>query len=215
MIESARVAATRASYDAVAASYERLLADELAGKPWDRGMLAAFAEEVRVRGAGPVGDLGCGTGRVTRHLRRLGTDVFGLDLSPGMIAVARESHPELRFEVGSMTALDLADGSLGGVLSWYSTVHLPTAELCDAFAEFRRVLVPGGPLLVAFKAGDGQVRLERAYGHEVDLDVYRHPVERVTSLLTDTGFSVTARLVRGPDPDEATPQGFLLAHRAD
>ncbi len=71
-------------------------------------MLAAFAEEVAAAGLGPVGDLGCGTGRVTAHLRGLGADVFGVDLSPGMIAVAREAYPGLRFDVGSMAALDLA-----------------------------------------------------------------------------------------------------------
>lgn len=152
---------------------------------------------------------------MTHHLRELGVEAFGVDLSPGMIAVARATYPGLRFEVGSMTGLDLADGSLGGVLSWYSTVHMPAAAFPSVLTEFRRVLAPGGPLLLAFKAGDGCVRLEQAYGHEVDLDVYRHPVDRIASLLADAGFAVTARLVREPDPAETTPQGFLLAHRVD
>jgi ubiquinone/menaquinone biosynthesis C-methylase UbiE len=42
---------------------------------------------------------------------------FGIDLSPGMVEIARKKNPELRFEVGSMTALELADGGLGGVVS--------------------------------------------------------------------------------------------------
>jgi 2-polyprenyl-3-methyl-5-hydroxy-6-metoxy-1,4-benzoquinol methylase len=48
-------------------------------------------------------DVGCGTGRITAHLRQLGVDVFGIDLSPGMIEVARRDHPGLRFDLGSMT----------------------------------------------------------------------------------------------------------------
>ena len=43
--------------------------------------------------------------------------MFGIDLSPGMIEVARRTYPGLRFEVGSMLALDLPDASLGGVLA--------------------------------------------------------------------------------------------------
>jgi ubiquinone/menaquinone biosynthesis C-methylase UbiE len=131
---------TRASYDVIASSYHQRLAHELDVKPLDRAMLASFAELVRGR---PVADIGCGTGRVTAFLSGLGTDVSGIDLSPGMIAVAREQYPELRFEVGSMLNLDLPDGTLGGVLAWYSAIHVPDDQLPLAFAEFRRILAPG------------------------------------------------------------------------
>ncbi|MER7949503.1 methyltransferase domain-containing protein [Streptomyces sp. NPDC096079] len=119
MTEAPHVTATRRSYDTVAVAYERLLADQLASAPLDRGVIAGFVEKVEAAG-GPrtIGDLGCGTGRVTSHLRDLGADAFGLDLSPGMITVARAAYPGLRFDVGSMTALDLPDASLGGILSW-------------------------------------------------------------------------------------------------
>ncbi|MFF0425205.1 class I SAM-dependent DNA methyltransferase [Streptomyces sp. NPDC004520] len=214
MTEAPHVTATRRSYDTVAVAYERLLADQLATTPLDRAMIAGFAEKAEAAG-GPrvIGDLGCGTGRVTAHLRELGAEVFGVDLSPGMIAVARETYPGLRFEVGSMTALDLPGGSLGGVLSWYSTVHMPEEELAAAFPEFHRVLAPGGYALVAFKVGDERVRLERAYGHEVDLDVYRWSPDRLAGLLSAAGLVEAARLVREPEPGESTPQAFLLARR--
>jgi SAM-dependent methyltransferase len=50
---------------------------------------------------GAVTEPGCGTGRVTAYLDDLGLPVFGVDLSPQMVAVARQSNPGLRFEVGS------------------------------------------------------------------------------------------------------------------
>ncbi|MER5397719.1 class I SAM-dependent methyltransferase [Streptomyces sp. NPDC002599] len=207
-----RLHATRTSYDTVAADYAELLKDEL-GRPLDMAMLAAFAERVRAGGGGAVADLGCGPGRVTVHLEKLGLDAFGIDLSPGMVAVARRTHPRLRFEVGTMTGLDLGDGTLAGALVWYSTVHTPIDELPVMFAEFHRVLAPGGHLLIAFKAGDGQVRLEHAYGHDVDLDVHRFPPERVAVLLRNAGLSEVARLVREAEPPEKTPQAFVLARR--
>jgi SAM-dependent methyltransferase len=92
---------TRTSYDTVAVSYADMLRDALADEPFQRGLLALFAELVRAQGNGPVADVGCGPGRLTGHLRGAGLDAFGVDLSPAMIDVARREHPGARFEVGS------------------------------------------------------------------------------------------------------------------
>ena len=76
------------SYDTVAADYHEVLKDNLKSNPFDRAALDLFAELVP---AGPVGDLGCGTGRITTYLAGLGLDAFGIDLSPEMVALARSS----------------------------------------------------------------------------------------------------------------------------
>ncbi len=86
MIEPSYVRATRAGYDAVAADYSEWVSGDLAAKPVDRALLAAFAELVHADGAVPVGDLGCGSGRVTAHLRSLGLSAFGVDLSPATMS---------------------------------------------------------------------------------------------------------------------------------
>lgn len=66
---------TRTSYDTVAVSYADLLRDALAHEPFQRGILALFAELVHTQEAGPVADVGCGPGRITAHLHRIGLDV--------------------------------------------------------------------------------------------------------------------------------------------
>jgi SAM-dependent methyltransferase len=202
---------TRAAYDAVAADYAEHFRTELEAKPLGRAMLAAFAELVRATGAGPVADVGCGPGRVTAHLHSLGLTAFGVDLSPGMVAVARRAHPDLRFDEGSMTALDLPDGAVRGIVAWYSIIHIPPERLPAAFGEFRRVLAPGGRLLLAFQVGDEALHLTEGFGHAISLDFYRLSPDRVAGLLEQAGFVVDARLLREPDETEKVPQAHLLA----
>ncbi|MFI7286875.1 class I SAM-dependent methyltransferase [Streptomyces anulatus] len=211
---------TRDSYDAMAPAYVEFARGELAAKPLERALLSTFAELTAAGGSGlPVADVGCGTGRVTEHLHGLGLglDVFGIDLSPRMVAVAREEHPNLRFEEGSMLGLGLPDASLGGLLAWYSTIHVPDEELPRAFAEFHRVLAPGAHVQLGFQVGDESLRLTEAWGMEISLIFHRRQPERIAGLLREAGLEVVSRVWReretdGPFPERA-PQGFVLARR--
>lgn len=197
---------TRIAYDVVADGYFDLLRNHMSESIWDRAMLDAFAEMV----SGPVVDVGCGPGRATGYLADLEVEVSGIDLSPRMIELARREHTELSFAVGSLLDLPCAPGSLGGVVAWYSLVHTPASLLPAAFAEFYRVLQPGGLLLIAFKVGDQQKTLTNGYGHEIDLDVYEYPVELMTDLLAKAGFEEHVRMVRAPEAWDRQPQGYVL-----
>lgn len=205
--------AVRATYDTLAADYADRFRAELAAKPLDRALLAAYAELVLAGGGAPVADLGCGPGHVTEHLHGLGLDAFGIDLSPGMVAAARRAYPGLRFEQGSMTGLDLPDGGLGGIVAFYSIIHLPPDLLPAAFAEFHRVLAPGGRLLLAFQAGDERRHVTEWLGHPVSVEAYLRPPDRVAELLERAGLAVHARLLREPEEVEASPRAYLLARR--
>ncbi|CAM5241158.1 methyltransferase [Streptomyces spiroverticillatus] len=216
MTEANHLHATRLAYDTVAVSYAELVPATFADDVHGRAMIGAFAELTRKLDAGPVADLGCGPGHVTAHLRSLGVDAFGVDLSSRQVEVARRRYPDLRFAEGSMTGLDLADGSLGGVLSWYSVVHTPPELLPVVFAEFHRVLAPGGHALIAFKAGDRLRHLEHAYGHELSLDVYWTSPDRIAELLGRAGLLEVARLIREPSEQERPRQGqqaYLLGRK--
>lgn len=213
MTESRWIRATRTAYDKVAIDYAQLLLDELEGKPLDRALLSCFAE-LAGQLPGRIADLGCGPGRVTRFLADLGADVFGLDLSPKMVEVARETYPDLRFAVGSLDALELGDASLAGIVAWYSIIHAPPLALPGILAEFGRTLKPGGYLLLAFQAGDGRVKINRAYGHDVEFDGYRMDPGSVTELLAGAGLTVESTTLRRPGYRESTPQAYLLARKA-
>ncbi|GAA4867258.1 class I SAM-dependent methyltransferase [Saccharopolyspora cebuensis] len=202
---------TAAAYDAVAVRYAEFARNELDALVLDRALLAAFAELVRTDGAGPVAELGCGPGRVTAHLRDLGLDVFGVDVSPVMIDLAREAYRDLRFEVGSMEALELADDALHGVVSWYSVIHAAPQDVPAYFAEFRRVLAPGGHLLLAFFESEGEP--VTAFDHQVTT-AYRWPIDDLADLARAAGFAEVGRMLREPREGERHRRGHLLLRGA-
>ena len=199
------------SYDRVADNYVAMDAGGLSETPWLRSALAAFADEVR--DLGPVLDVGCGPGTVTAHLAGLGLDVAGVDLSPGMIEHARRRYPGLGFAVGSATDLHLADGSLGGVLGWWSLFNLPRDVLAAVVASFERALVPGGSIVIGTHVGDGDVLRVEAYGGvPVTWTTHLWQPEQLAGVISNAGFEITAEL-NLPGTPPGRPQVLLSARK--
>jgi SAM-dependent methyltransferase len=141
----ARAVSTREGYDRWAPSYDepgnQLLELE---QPIVREILAGL----------PVGvalDAACGTGRHAAYLAGLGHAVIGVDSSPGMLASAREKVPQGEFIEGDLGKLPLADDSVDLVVCAIALVHVPALD--GPFAEFARVLRPGGHLVVSDQCG--------------------------------------------------------------
>jgi len=212
--EPAFLEQTRESYDRTAAVYAERFHDHLHDKPLDRAMFTGFAGLVDRDGV--IADVGCGTGATSRMLADCGPKIVGIDLSPNMIAETRRLNPGLlRFQVGSMTALDFDDGHFDGICAWYSVIHIPDDLLPHVFSEFHRVLRPGGCVLVAFQVGEQPREFKQAFGEEVSLTFYRRQPDAVALLLEDAGLDPYAGLVREPNDDgfESTPHAYLIAQK--
>ncbi|MFI6787919.1 class I SAM-dependent methyltransferase [Nonomuraea sp. NPDC050383] len=212
MTQAGFVETTRDAYTARAAEYSELFRDPLADQPLDRALIDTFADLVKATGAGPIADLGCGPGHYTAYLHTRGVTAFGIDLSPGMIEQARQEHPDLRFEVGSMFSLDLADAGVGGVFSHYSIIHTPPERVHELFDEFARVLAPGGHLLLSFSATDDPSQPAEPYDHVVSL-AYRWSTDMISAMLRERDIIETGRLIFPGDQDakRGFPRVFLLA----
>jgi ubiquinone/menaquinone biosynthesis C-methylase UbiE len=209
----------RASYDAVAGEYLAHLGDELAGKPLDRALLAALVDEVAAvgapsRGGGAIADLGCGPGHVAGWLAEHGARAVGIDLSPAMVETARRTFPSAEFRVGDFLDLPAADGEFAAAIAFYSIIHLERSELRQAFQEMRRVLAPGGAVLVAFHIGDEVVHRREWWGCQVDVEFRFFGVDEVKAEMESAGLAVEAQLERVNYPHEVeTRRAYLLGRR--
>jgi hypothetical protein len=98
---------------------------------------------------------------------------------------------------------------------WYSIIYTPPNHLGEAFAELKRVMIPGGQVLLGFQAGSGEpVRRAEAHGTNLPLTNYLHNPSEVGARLEEAGFWLHANVVRAPAlGHETTSQGFVFAHR--
>jgi SAM-dependent methyltransferase len=203
------------SYDRVAEEYARRIFGELEHKPFDCQLLDRFA--ARVKGRGPVCDLGCGPGHVARYLHERGVRVFGIDLSPVMLEQAQRLNPGIPFRQGDMLSLNFLDNAWGGIAAFYSIIHIPRTEVCTALAEMKRVLRPGGLLLVAFHVGDETVHLDEWWGHTVSVNFQFFRPEDMADSLRATGFEIEELLERDPYPEveHQSRRAYIVARKPE
>lgn len=205
-----------ASYDRVADEYARRIHTELEHKPFDRELLDGFA--ARVKGRGPVADMGCGPGMVAAYLAAQGvTSAFGLDISPKMISHATELYPGLEFRVGDFSSLDAADNSWAGITAFYSLIHKPRTEVQAVLREFQRVLMPGGLLLLAYHVGKEVRHAQEWWGTAVDIDFVFFETGEMLTYVWNAGFDSELDVEREPYPDVElqTRRGYILARKPD
>lgn len=212
--DEANLQITRDSYDRVAGQYTAYVREVFPTDRVDQAVIGLFADLVADHGNSRVADIGCGPGHISDFLARRGLSVRGVDLSPAMIELARRARPDLRFDLGSLLELDIEDEALGGVLAHYSIIHTPPEKVPVAFAEFSRVLAPGGYLLVSFQTGDDSLNGWREHDHKVTPS-YHWSLTGMAAYLAAAGLHEVARLRAEPGPSNRFHEGHLLARKAE
>jgi SAM-dependent methyltransferase len=145
-----------------AAVYERCFVPAIFGAWAPR-----VAEAADIGPGDHVLDAACGTGVLAREAAaRVGAtgSVTGLDLNPGMLAVAAEAAPALQWRQGDAMAMPFADRAFTVVVSQFGLMFM--VDRATALREMWRVLSPGGRLAVAVWAS-----VEDAAGYKTLVDV--------------------------------------------
>ncbi|EGB15719.1 Methyltransferase type 11 [Pseudodesulfovibrio mercurii] len=140
-------------YGRIAALYDPLVGPPL--RPVHRAMAEALA-----RSGNAVLDLCCGTGLLTGQALALGLSVTGADLSPHMLAVARRKRPGATYILGDAASLPLPDHAFDAAAVSFALHEKPRDKALGILAEARRLVHPGGTVLVAdyIPSGQGQSR---------------------------------------------------------
>jgi SAM-dependent methyltransferase len=205
----------RDAHDVLSEWYAKNLAGALESMPVERAMLDLFAELTLAVGP-EIADLGCGTGRLLPYLAGRGLSPRGVDLSPGMVEVARREHPGFVYEVADVRELPFEDASLAGVVCWFSLIYLAPDARARAFAELARVVTPGGYLVTAFKHGDGTRHRNGPHSRVgslgLDFDRYWLSAREMQDRFAAAGFALVFEGSTPPREGEPT-YGYLLVRK--
>ena len=185
-------------YDAIAKEWAEAFAGEHEKKPKDKEMLCRFSQEIGDRR--PVWDFGCGPGNTTKHLKDLGIEISGLDLSEKILEQAKTINPEIHFQKGNILDLEFENESIAGVVAFYAIVHFSAEQVGTAFREVFRVLQPGGIFLLTYHIGEEKIHLDEFLGKKVDIDVVFFTADFISGCLKDSGFEKIEIIEREPYP---------------
>jgi SAM-dependent methyltransferase len=196
------------SYDAVAGDYEATFLDELDGKPQDQVILRDFIEAT----TDPIADLGCGPGQIGRFVRSQGRMVVGVDISAEMARLASRRLDGA--VVSDIRRLPFIGSSFGGIVAFYSLIHVPREELDEALAEIHRVLRPGGRVLLSAHEGHGIIEQEEFLGHAVPFVATLFSLEELTDATRRSGLHLTMARRREPlESEHQTGRLYIAAER--
>lgn len=190
----------RVAYSARAQEYAELLGSMEATHAADREFVLGWAG----RCDGPIIDAGCGPGHWTEFLRLAGAEVSGIDAVPEFIDEARQRYPAAEYRRATLPFLDVPEASLGGVLAWYSLIHVDPAALGEVILALSKFLRPNGEILLGFFTGTTLEPFEHAV-----VTAYSWPIEELTRLLETLGFEITA--VDAREDSDARPHGAISA----
>lgn len=166
-------------------------------------------------------DLGCGTGLPTaRQLSDAGLRVTGIDLSAGMLDLARRNVPGAEFVRADIADLGdggpLAAGSFAGVTAFFALLMLPRKEIPGALRAVHELLEPGGLLALSMVEADVDDMQIPFLGHTIRVSGYLR--DELRHVVTDAGFEVVKEesYAYAPASSDVPPelQLFLYCRRA-
>ncbi len=151
---------------------------------------------------GKVLDVACGPGMLTKYILNKGFRAEGIDLSPEMLAIARQKVPSANFQVMDMRALDYPAQHFDGIVVAYGLIYLPSSELGLALKGFYRILKPGGSIFLINQEGEPDHEEHESMKPDETLYVNFFTPQSISDALSKASFTITSQTVMPTDnPD--------------
>jgi SAM-dependent methyltransferase len=180
---------------------------------WAGDHLVDLLHQAGLRG-GTVVDLGCGSGILARVVSARGYDVFGVDISPDMIELARKEAPDAEFRCGSVLDAAMptavAVTATGEVLNYAADRRTGYTALRDLADRVAAALVPGGLFLfdLSTPGGNGLDPVRRQWHDRDEWTLYLEARENPTEHILDRRITIFRRT--GPDTYRRTDERHVL-----
>ncbi len=188
---------TRNAYNLAAEKYHVLFADELDKKEFDREILDEFSSYFSKDSI--VCDAGCGpSGHITGYIFNKGIDIIGIDISEKCVEIAQKINPLIKFERGDISRLGYDDNYFDGIISYYSIIYTPKKFIPSILNEFKRILKPGGYLLLVVKEGSEEGFQNELIGIEAEIYFTLFNKYEILKYAFECGFEIEKFTVRKP-----------------
>lgn len=195
-----------ADYDDIAKEYAEEFFYDTSDDPYTQEFLDSLDGD-------KVLDAGCGNGEDVKFMLERGFEPIGIDLSKGMLQVAKERVPNGNFQVMDMANIEFPDNSFDGILSNCSLFHIPAEELPSVLKHFGRVLKPNGKLMLVLQEGNSEEMVEEPYRPGVFIYMRYFSLEEIQALLAQYDFDIT-NVAREESPSDGELGNAKLIIRA-
>ena len=190
------------TYNRIAADWHR---DHTADDWWVEGT-DVFVQKLAT--GARVLDVGCGSGVKSKYLATHGLKVLGIDISDGLLDIARREVPEAEFRELSMMDLSSLEETFDGVFAQASLLHIPKKNAGAVVKQMAGRLAPGGLLYIAVKEiradkPEESVEKESDYGYEYERFFSYFSMDELKRYLADAGLEVVWEM-RNPNPSGKT-----------
>lgn len=192
---------TKQAYNLAAKKYHDLFKEEMNEKEYDRNILDEFAGYFKH--GDTIVDTGCGpSGHIGKYLFDKGLDVIGIDISEKCVENAINHNSKMKFKQMDFCKMEFTDNSFKGIISFYSIIHIPKKYVSQVFKEFKRILKPGGRLILTVKKGNDENFLNDLLGYKAKIYYSYFNENEIKSYLGSNGFKIISIETRSPYPNE-------------
>ena len=177
-------------FDEVALEY----AETFKQKPEETKIVSEFINSLPKNAK--ILDVGCGNCDFFDYFVKNGIDYTGIDLSKGMIEVAKKMHPRGNFKLGDIRKIDFPDASLDGIFAFFSLIYVPKIDIPLVLKSFNRLLKNNGVVLIALQEGKDNVCVNTILRPNKKLFMNLFTEEEIKEKLKIAGFNVVKIMKR-------------------